>query len=134
MTNDKPTGIAGLNFNIPVESLKSGKSAMDKNTFKALKSDVHKSITFQFVSGTVSQTDAVTYQVKTIGKMTIAGTTRQMDLWATAKYNPADKSFTVTGTEKMKMTDFNVTPPTVMFGTIKTGNDISISFSSKFIK
>ena len=134
MTGDKPTGIAALSFTIPVETLKSGKSAMDKNTYKAMNADEHKNVSFTLVSGTVTQKDATTYQIVTIGRMTIAGTTRQMDLLATAKYNPADKSFTVTGSEKMKMTDFNVTPPTVMFGSIKTGNDITIAFSSKFIK
>ncbi len=134
MTGDKPTGISALSFTIPVETLKSGKSAMDKNTYKAMKADEHKNVSFALVSGKVIQKDAVTYQILTIGKMTIAGTTRQMDLLATATYNPTDKSFTVSGSEKMKMTDFNVTPPTVMFGSIKTGNDITISFSSKFIK
>jgi hypothetical protein len=51
---------------------------------------------------------------------------------ATGVYNPADKSFTVTGVKKMKMTDYNVKPPTALLGTIKTGNDITISYNLKF--
>jgi hypothetical protein len=32
------------------------------------------------------------------------------------------------------MTDYGVSPPTAMLGTIKTGNDITVSFSSKIVK
>ncbi|MBD0366426.1 MAG: hypothetical protein ICV53_10030, partial [Flavisolibacter sp.] len=34
--NDKLTGISGLNFSVQAESLKSGHSLMDNNTYKAL--------------------------------------------------------------------------------------------------
>jgi hypothetical protein len=60
----------------------------------------------------------------------LAKSTRE--LMATGVYNPADKSFTVTGVKKMKMTDYNVKPPTALLGTIKTGNDITISYNLKF--
>ena len=133
MTNDKPTGISALNFSIPVETLKSGKGAMDKNTYNALKSGDFKNITYTLSSGTVTPIDAVTYQIKTIGKLTIAGSARLIDLYAVAKYNAADRSFTISGSEKLKMTDYGVKPPEVMFGTIKTGNDITVSFNSKMI-
>ena len=66
------------------------------------------------------------------GTMSIAGTTKANRSCGHSQYNPADKSFTVTGVKKMKMTDYNVKPPTVMLGTIKTGNDISIAYNLKF--
>jgi len=69
-----------------------------------------------------------------MGKLTIAGTVKHTDLVATAKYNPADKSLTITGIKKMKMTDYNVDPPKALMGTIKTGNEIAISFNLKFTK
>ena len=134
MDGDKPTDLSSLNFTIPVNSLKSGKGMMDKNTYKAMKASDHKNITFALTSGTVTPVDATTYTVKAIGKLTIAGTTKETDLVATAKFNAADKSFTVSGAKKMKMTEYNVTPPTVMLGTIKTGNDITINYQSKIIK
>jgi polyisoprenoid-binding protein YceI len=134
LANDKLTGLSGLNFAVPAESLKSGNSMMDNNTYKALKTGSFKTVNFVLSSATVSPVDASTYQIKAIGKLTIAGTTKETDLVATAKLNAADKSFTVSGTKKLKMTDYNVKPPTVMMGTIKTGNDITISFNAKIVK
>lgn len=134
MTNNKPTGLSSLSFGVPVESLKSGKGAMDKNTYKALKSDKNKTISFVLSSASITPVDAITYNVKALGKLSIAGNTKDTDVSGVLKYNAADASFTLTGTKKMKMTDVGVTPPSVMLGTIKTGNDITISFQSKIIK
>lgn len=132
--NDKITGVSGLNFTLDATTIKSEYTMMDNNTYKALKTKTNKNISFVLASGTVTQSDASSYLVKVIGNLTIAGKTQKIDLAATAKYNGADKSFTINGSKKLKMTDYGVDPPTAMFGTIKTGNDITIAFSSKIIK
>ena len=69
-----------------------------------------------------------------VGNLTIAGNSQKVDVAATAKYHATDKSFILNGSKKLKMTDYGVAPPTAMLGTIKTGNDITISFTSKIIK
>jgi LEA14-like dessication related protein len=61
--------------------------------------------------------------------MSIAAKTNQTELVVAGIYNPADKSFTVTGINKMKMKDYNVKPPSALFGTIITGDAISISYN-----
>jgi polyisoprenoid-binding protein YceI len=132
--NDKITGVSGLNFTLDATTIKSEYTMMDNNTYKALKTKTNKNISFVLSSGAVTQSDPSSYLVKVIGNLTIAGKTQKIDLAATAKYNGADKSFTINGSKKLKMTDYGVDPPTAMFGTIKTGNDITISFSSKIIK
>ncbi len=134
LANDKLTGLSALNFSVAAESLKSGNSMMDNNTYKALKTGTHKDISFVLTSAVVNAVDAATYQIKASGKLTIAGSTKETDLVATAKYNAADKSFTVSGIKKLKMSEYGVKPPTVMMGTIKTGNDVTISFNTKIIK
>ena len=132
VANGKITSLSKMNFSLPVKNLKSGKGAMDKNTYKALNSDANPNISFVLTSATVVASGGNNYKLNCRGKMTIAGTTNQTDLLATGIYNPADKSFTVTGIKKMKMTDYNVKPPKALLGTIKTGNDISISYNVKF--
>ena len=132
--SNRLTDLTSLQFNIPVKSLKSGNNAMDKNTYKALKVEENSSIEFLLSSAKVTPVDALNYQVKVTGKLTIAGTTRETELIATGKINPADKSLTISGTKKIKMTEYNVKPPTVMMGSIKTGNDISISYNLKLIR
>lgn len=133
-TTGQVTALNTLSFSLPATNLKSGHSAMDKNTYKALKTSDNPNILFVLTSAVVTATGSNNYQLKCVGKLTIAGTQKHTDLLATGKYNPADKSLTITGIKKMKMTDYNVAPPKALMGTIKTGNDISISFNLKFTK
>ncbi len=132
VANGKVTSLSKMNFSLPVKNLKSGHTAMDNNTYKALNKDANPNISFVLSSATVIATGANSYRLNCSGKMTIAGTTHQTELLATGIYNPADKSFTITGIKKMKMTDYKVKPPKALFGTIKTGDDISISYNVKF--
>lgn len=134
ITGGKVTGISHLTFVLPATSLKSDHTAMDKNTYKALKTEDNPTINFVMSSGTVTLIEGNTYQIKCTGKLTIAGTTRETDVLAIGKFNPADNSITITGTKKMKMTDFDVKPPSVMLGTIKTGNDIVVTYNAKYTK
>lgn len=130
VTIDKDNlAFSGLTFVVPAESLKSGHDGMDKNTYKALNTQKNPNISFVLSSSDVTPSGANTYQFKGIGKLTIAGTTVLTDITGTVKYNPADKTFTCVGTKKFKMTQYNVKPPTVMMGAIKTGDDISISYN-----
>ncbi|HZH96009.1 MAG TPA: YceI family protein, partial [Flavisolibacter sp.] len=122
--------IASLSFTMPVETLKSGHNTMDKNTYKAIDSKKNPNIMFVLASVTsITPTGAHTYLFKGTGKLTIAGTTKLTDIQATLKYNPADKSFTCTGSKKIKMTEYGVKPPVAMLGTIKTGNEVSINYN-----
>ena len=132
--NDKITNLTGLSFSVPAESLKSEHTLMDNNTYKALKTGSFKNITFTLSSGTISQANATTYNIKAVGKLTIAGTSKETELAATVKYNPADKSFDVSGSKSFKMTEYGVAPPTVMFGTIKTGDAITVTFNTKIVR
>ena len=127
------TSLSKLSFSLPAKNLKSNHSGMDNNTYKALNAEKNPNISFVGTSATVTSKGGNNYQFNCLGKMSIAGTTKQTDLVATGKYNPADKSFTITGIKKMKMTDYNVKPPKALLGTIKTGDDISISYNIKFI-
>lgn len=133
LSSDKLTGVSGLTFSIPAESLKSGNNMMDNNTYKALKTKEHKNISYVLTSGSVSQVNGTTYQIKTKGKLTISGTTKETDIVANAVYNASEKSYTITGNKKIKMSAWGVKPPTVMMGTIKTGDDITISFKAKVV-
>ena len=132
VTNQEVTSLSRLNFSLPVKNLKSGRSVMDKITYKALSTAANPNITFVLTSATIVSTGRNNYKLNCQGKMSIAGKTNQTELVATGIYNPADKSFTVTGIKKMKMSEYNVKPPTALLGTIKTGNDISISYDLKF--
>jgi polyisoprenoid-binding protein YceI len=122
------TSLTSLQFSTRTEFLKSDKSAMDKNAYKALKAEANPVISFAANSGSVTGSEAAGYQIKCTGKLTIAGATRDDEVVAFCKVNP-DKSITVTGSTKISMKDFGMTPPSFMMGTIKTGNDVVLKFN-----
>jgi len=120
-----------LSFTVSAESLKSDKSGLDKNAYKALDTDKHKNISFTMTSGTVTPTGNNTFQVKATGKLTVASTSKQTTITATGQFNPSDKSIAVKGSTTFNMTAYNVKPPTVMMGTIKTGDQITVDYNGK---
>ena len=122
------TGLSSLTVTVPAEALKSEHSGMDKNAYKALKTSANPTITFVLTSATVTPIDANSVTVKATGKLTIAGFTKEIVLVTVCKVN-ADKSVTVSGSQKISMTDYKVEPPTFMFGAVKTGNDITLKLS-----
>lgn len=121
------TTLSTLHFTVPAETLKSENKSMDKNTYKALKTDKYNAISFTAANAVVQSNGKGGYVLTARGNLTISGVTRVVDLTATGTMN-ADKTITYTGSYKLKMTDYKVTPPTMMFGAIKTGDAITVKF------
>jgi len=121
------SGLQTLSFSTPVNSLKSDHTAMDKNAYKALKTEKNPAISYTLTGVSVSPA-ATGSTVKCTGKLTIAGATRDEEIVALCKPN-ADNTITVTGSRKISMKEFSIDPPSFMLGTVKTGNDIVISFT-----
>ena len=122
------SGLTALSFTTPAEALKSEHSGMDKNAYKALKTSSYANITFVSGSSTVTPLDATSVTVKSTGKLTVAGFSKDVVIVSVCKVN-ADKSISVSGSQKISMTDYKIEPPTFMFGAVKTGNDITLKFS-----
>lgn len=123
--------IEKCNIEIVAESLKSGKSSMDKNTYKALNTGSFKTINFQLVQ--VKETTSKgngKFMVQTLGDLTIAGVKKRISLDFSATI--LDDKISLIGEKKFKMTDFKIDPPKALFGTITTGDDITIKFSTLF--
>ncbi|MEO9965543.1 MAG: YceI family protein [Reichenbachiella sp.] len=114
------TRIADIQFIAKVKSIKSGKSGMDNNTYKALNESEYPDISFTSAELTIEGDKLVGY-----GQLTIAGKTRRIPLNLTLDNN---SKISVKGEVQVKMTDYGISPPTAVFGTIKTGDDITILF------
>lgn len=112
--------IKDVKFVMAPTALKSNESAMDKNAYKALKTDKYNTITF--VAANITPVNG---KANINGKLTIAGVTKAVNFPATVVKNGA--SYTIKATETIKMTDYGVTPPTFMMGAVKTGNDLTIN-------
>jgi polyisoprenoid-binding protein YceI len=123
--------INSLSFSMPVKNLKSDEDLMDTRAYKALKAEKYTLILFKLVSAEITPQQNNQYQIKATGNLTISGVSREVTLLANGFIN-ADKSISVTGAKKIKMSDFNVTPPSFMLGALRTGDEVNIQFSLKF--
>lgn len=119
-------GITSLKVSMKGETLKSGKSQMDKNAFKAIKTDKNPQITYALKDLKPASGDTWT----ATGDFTIAGVTKTLTFPVTVTANGT--SYVFKGSVGFQLTDFSVDPPTAMLGTIKTGNDVTIAFSATF--
>ncbi|MCB9284422.1 MAG: YceI family protein [Lewinellaceae bacterium] len=132
--NNVLTGINSLEISIPVTSIKSSKgSIMDGKTHGALKYKEYSLISFQLVRVDGIEKTASGYRVKTTGNLTIAGAKRSVALTVDAKVL-SDGSLNFKGSKDLKMTDFNVSPPTAMMGALTTGNDVTVNFDITLMK
>ncbi len=134
VSDDGLIRINECNVNIDVESIKSEKgSIMDNKMFKALKGKEHPSITFKLKSiGSMEKTSSG-FKSKVYGYLTVAGTTKVIgfDVVGTEL---ANGNYEVKGSEKLKMTSYNVDPPTAMMGAMTTGDDITIKFQTILVQ
>jgi hypothetical protein len=119
-------GVSNINFTVPAQSLKSEHTGMDKNTYKALNTEKYSNISFTASSVAIKHNGAG-YLLTAKGRLTISGVTKDVVLTATGTMN-ADKSISYTGAYKIKMTDYNVEPPTAMLGAIRTGEFVTVKF------
>lgn len=127
------TGIRSLVFSTPANALKSEHTGMDNNAYKALKSDQFPVISYTMTSAAVTHGPDGSAIIKCAGTLSLAGATRQEDIVAICRTNP-DNSIIVTGSTRISMQDFRIDPPTFMLGTIKTGNEIVLTFNIVFRK
>lgn len=132
INNFNDVKIEKLNLIIDVNSIKNdkGSSMMDRLTRKALKESKFPKITYVFISAETLANETDELKVKLIGNLTIAGKTNNVSIIATI--SKLKTNVVLKGSHKLKMTDFDVDPPTALFGTVKTGDEITIDFSIKF--
>lgn len=123
------TEVRSLTVNVTATTLHSDKDGLDKNAYEALNVKTHPSLRFvQTGAATLSDLGSGKYGVKVQGNLTVAGTTKAITVPATCTQAP-DGSLTCTGSVAFSMTTYGVKPPSLMLGTIKTADPITIEFT-----
>jgi hypothetical protein len=125
------TEIRSLDFKLPVYNLKGEARGMDEDAYEALKADRHKEITFKMISANVTQQNANAYTVAAKGILTVAGVAKEVTL-RMASVVGRDGSVTFTGSQVIRMSDYNVERPTLLFGTIKAGDELTLTYKLIF--
>ena len=123
--------ISSLTFSVESESLKSGKSAMDKKTFEALNTKKFKTIEFSLTEViAVNKKTEKRYEISASGNLVINGVKKPIAVKFSIEKN--EKVYILEGSHKLLMTTFGIAPPKALLGTIKTGDEIEVKFKSIF--
>ncbi len=124
--------IPSLSYILRVTDLKSDSDGLNENAYEALKSDEHKYIRYKLISSTIVP-EKEGYLVKSKGKLTIAGVTKDIKMDVHAVVND-DGTITTKGTYKLKMSDYDIEPPSFLFGSMSAGDDLKLDFTVVYKK
>ena len=127
LDNTEISGIKSLTISVPSESLKSDKSAMDKNAYKALKTSDHKNINFKMTKINRFEKVGDDYRITCDGTLEIAGSSKPTVVIAMCSLLNTGVVH-CTGEKTIKMSEYKVEAPSFMFGSVKTGDEITIVF------
>ena len=120
LTVDDNGQIDQVELSFDATTMDGGRGAdMNKKIYKALKTSEHPNIVFKGQSTTA--TDG--HDLASVGTIMVAGETKEITI-------QADGSITarITGSSPLKLSDFNIEPPTAMFGQIVCHDDLTIGF------
>jgi polyisoprenoid-binding protein YceI len=127
VTAGKLVDIKDINITLPVESIKSEKTSMDKVAYEALKTDKNKNI--KYVLKSADKVNETTWNLT--GVYTIAGVSKELKTQVKTIV-AANGAVTIQGSNKITFTQFGMKSPTAMFGAIKTGEDLTVKFNLNF--
>ncbi len=116
------TEINNLDVQVIVKSISSGKSIMDDKTYDALKANKFSKVFFKSTKLDVSGD-----KISGMGTLELAGAKKEVPISAKV-VNQTAASFTIRGEVELDMTEFGIEPPTAMFGTLETGEVVTIEY------
>jgi polyisoprenoid-binding protein YceI len=116
-----------VRLDIPVARLDCADRTMNEHMFTAMLARQHPMIQFRMSGYEVGEAKEGQVPLRIRGELTMAGSTRPVDLSASASPT-ADGGLRVRGRYLLRMTDWGVRPPTLMFGTLKVKESVVIRF------
>lgn len=117
-----PSGRERASFEIPVNGIDCRNRTMNNHLREALHGDDHPSIVFELRSYTL--VDGTTLRAQ--GMLTVGG--RATPIEVEAAYVPGNGTLRVQGAKTLRMTALGVQPPTLMLGTLKVHDPVTIAF------
>jgi polyisoprenoid-binding protein YceI len=122
--------IASVKVNIVVRTLTCGNSQMDKNMYSTLDADKNPIIRYTMSGYDILDGSAkpAAFVAKTTGTLTISGQEKVINMKINAE-RLSDGKATAQAEQAILMTDFGITPPSFMFGTMKVGDEIKVKFN-----
>lgn len=122
-----------LAVTVPVEHLDGGRNKMNRDLRDALRSEDHPQIRFIWNNVMFTGQTDTGLSADVSGSVRIAGEQREIQFDADLRLNEWNQ-IVAKGSVPMNMTDYNIEPPTALFGVIRTDEEIELKFELYFGK
>ena len=124
----RSAAVRGVTVRVPVATLRSEKSGLDKNLRKTMKADQYPDVSFRLdryeLAAGAANADTITIEAS--GSLVIAGVERPIRLEARAY--PGEAGIWLEGSEGLRMSEYGIKPPTMMLGTVKVADRIEVHY------
>src|SRR5262249_37064882 len=111
---------------VPVAALRSGKPALDRNLLRALRAAEHPEIRFRLTHASVAATTGDTATASADGALRVAGQERAIRVEGRLVRSRA--GVWLDGRHELRMSEYEVKPPTMMMGTLKVHDPVVVHF------
>ena len=118
--------VSTIEVTVPAEKLDCRNGTMNEHMRKALKAKEFPTVVFRAASYDLARTTE-SVSVTLNGTLTLGGVEKPITVNAHAKPG-ADGTLVVSGTREVRMTEFGLKPPTLMLGTMKVDEKITVGF------
>lgn len=125
--------VKNFSFKAEVASMDGGRgSTMNGKIYKALKSDTHPFITFEQQSpATIKALPGGQFKLTSTGLLSMAGVEKTVDVEVMG--TKKDGKLVFEGSKPLKLSEFEIDPPSAMFGQIQTHDDITVHFTFNYL-
>jgi hypothetical protein len=122
--------IKKVSFTCKSASVISDNSLMTNKTHNALQVKTYPEITFTSDGQSLLAVNDGRFTSEVTGELFINGIKNYISIPFAGSFS--EGKLTVKGFKSLKMSDYEIIPPTAIMGALKTGNDVIISFDLKF--
>ena len=131
--SEEPSQIGAFGFKVPVAGMDGGRgSSMNDKILDAFKSSENPFVEYTQTQPAKVTKSGDTYTITSTGTLAMAGTTKTVTVESTGVVK--NGMLIISGYKDVKMTDFNMTPPSAMFGQIKTHDDVVVNYEFRYVK
>jgi polyisoprenoid-binding protein YceI len=118
--------VESAELTIPAATLDCRNGKMNDHMLKALKADANPTIGFRITSYDIAKATAGV-DGTAIGELTLGGVKKTITVIAHATPD-ASGALRLSGTYQLRMTDYGLTPPSLMMGTLKVNENVKVGF------
>ncbi len=130
--NGEPESIESVVFIVQKVTLESDNARLHRMAHEEMDADNYPEISFESAGTDISWINDHTFRATAEGDLTVSGVTRRINVEATCANE--GELLICTGAKDLRMTDFDIDPPRLFLGTLRTHDEITVEFRMMYAR